>query len=196
MPNGYINIKDKFLPAVTTHGIDIDHSFVWLSDTPTTYSGHSGEYLRVLPTESGIEFASVSGVGVNEGAVECFRAESTNQSSTTSTSYNDKVLLNFTPQTAGYFKINYACLQAHADTGVFYKMRIAVDDSNYYQESYEEFYNFKYEDGAWRIRSGVFSIYLDASPHSVKLQYCSDESGKAAYIKEAYVTVKRLVLTS
>ena len=168
--------------------------FSKLTDTPTTYSGHGDKYLKVTTTESGIEFVAVDDDGVDGGDVEGFYGSSTGQSSTTSTTFQTKVDKTFTPQTAGYFEITHSYIRSHEDTGVFHKTRLRVDNSTNIQEVTEELYNFKYEDGAWGVRSGTYVMYFDASSHNLKLQYCTGERGKAAYIKEAFITIKRLVL--
>jgi len=50
-------VKDEDFVTEYEH-TQINHMFVSLSDTPTTFSGSGGKYLRVGTTESGIEYAS------------------------------------------------------------------------------------------------------------------------------------------
>jgi len=53
--------KYKFIPNVPTHDIDVEHEFIHLIDTPTTYSGLGGyyKYLQVNDSGSGIEFTPI-----------------------------------------------------------------------------------------------------------------------------------------
>lgn len=57
--------KYKFLPNVDTHDVDMEHEFLHLVDAPTTYSGHEGECVTIKDDGSGLEFTSVSGVGID-----------------------------------------------------------------------------------------------------------------------------------
>lgn len=167
--------------------------FLDLTDTPTTYSGYDGMSVTVISGGTGLEFTDVSQL-VTAAKVESFYAVSEELSSTTISSFRTKVDLDLSPQKAGYFEVNHSCLQSHADTGVYIKTRLRIDNTTNVQEINEELYNFKYEDDAWRMRSGVYVLYLAEGPHNIKLQYCTGEAGKAAYIKEAFISVKRLVL--
>jgi len=127
--------------------------------------------------------ASVGGGG-------SFYNSSTGQSSTTSTSWQQKVRLTFTPPSAGDYEITFSMMQSHSDTGVMYKTRVQVDNSTTYYSTREEFYNFKYSDGAYRMRGGSFTVNLSAQQHNIDLDYRTGESGKAAYIKEAYIIAR------
>lgn len=49
---------------------ELDHFFVDLVDTPATFSGHSGEYVMVNASETGVEFTSVSGIVDEQDGVE------------------------------------------------------------------------------------------------------------------------------
>ena len=209
--------KYKFLTE-PGHSQDIYHSFVDLNDTPSTYSGFSEYVVTVWPTESGVQFTNIlsiigfdttiSGVdpsephhlttksyvdattsGVNRDA---YYAESNGESSTTSDEWQQKVRLTFTPTTSGSYEITFSMMQSHEDTGVLHKARVQIDDSITRYEQWEEFYNFKYEDGAYRTRSGSFVVYLSAQQHTIDLDYCSYVSGKAAYVKEAVIIARRI----
>ena len=117
---------------------------------------------------------------------------STGQSSTTSTNWQQKLRLTFTPDIAGDYEIHWSALVSHMDTGVFMKMRIQIDDSVTYNEWAQEFYNFKYEDGAWSIKSGVFVVNLSQVSHNIDMDFRSGESGKTMYIKEALLIARRI----
>jgi len=52
--------KYKFLPNVNTHDVDIEHIFLHLTDTPSTFSGTGGYLLKINVAETGIEFVDPS----------------------------------------------------------------------------------------------------------------------------------------
>lgn len=60
--------NDKFLLCVPTHDVDIDHAFINLVDTPTTYSGNENKYLKT--TTSGIVFSSAVGGVTDHGELD------------------------------------------------------------------------------------------------------------------------------
>lgn len=168
-------------------------NFLDLLDAPTTYSGHDGHAVTVISGASGLEFTDLSQL-VTTAKIESFYASSLEVSFTTAIDFITKVELDLNPQESGYFEIKYSCIQSHADTGVTFRTRVRVDNSTNILTTAEEFYNFKYEDGAWRPRSGIYVMYLEEGAHNIKLQHSTGEFGKAAYMKEAFVIVKRLAL--
>lgn len=209
MPNGYINEKDKFLPAVTTHAIDIDHPFIGLSDTPTTYSGHKGHLVSVNDGEDGTEFVNtLSGINavtpteddhvVNKKYVDDnitavisgtlgFCVESNEESSTTSSDYQDKVVMSRYFE-AGDYIVFVSSLYSCSDTGVLFNIRAFVDDSITKKEQVKELYNFKYSDGAWHTYSGQFKQTFSEGNHTIKIQYHTSVI-KTMYMKEAVILV-------
>lgn len=118
--------------------------------------------------------------------------ESNDQSSTNSESYQQKLRVTFTPEYAAYYEITSSCLYSHDDTGVFCFIRIQVDDSTTKKEMVRELYNFKKEDGAWSPYSSNFVIWLDATQHTIDMDYCQDDNPKTMYIKEAVITARRI----
>jgi hypothetical protein len=188
--NNHYVINNPTVSGQLTTFLQSATRFIDLIDTPTTYSGAGGKLAAVNGTEDGMEFVDS---GASAGDVEGFFGTSDDQSSTTSTSWQTKVDLDFTVTKNGYFKITSSMLQSHADTGVMYKTRLYLDSTSI-QIANEEFYNFKYSDGAYRLRGGDFVKYLAAGNHNIKLQWCTGVSGKAAYIKQASVIVERMVI--
>jgi len=69
-------VKDEDFVSEGEH-TQIDHMFVSLADTPTTFSGGGGKYLRVGTTESGIEFADGYTGTINVITSVNFSAETT-----------------------------------------------------------------------------------------------------------------------
>lgn len=118
--------------------------------------------------------------------------ESDGTSSTNSESYQQKLRVTFTPEYGAYYEVTSSCLYSHEDTGVFCFIRIQVDDSTTKKEMVRELYNFKYEDGAWSPYSSNFVIWLDATEHTIDMDYCQDDNPKTMYIKEAVITARRI----
>ena len=83
---------------------------------------------------------------------------------------------------------------SHDDTGVFCKLRLQINDTDTYKESWLELYNFKYSDGAYQIWSGSFAItVVSGTTYNVDMDFASGESGKTMYIKESSLAAQRLL---
>ena len=106
--------------------------------------------------------------------------------------YVQKLRLTFTPPETGNYEVSFSCMVSHSDTGVFAQTRVPVDDTDTYKETLQELYNFKYSDGAYYGRHGIFVVNLDASVHTLDLDFATGDSGKTMYIKEAIITARRI----
>lgn len=171
---------------------DLDHDAQKIKGVTVDDSQKAnGKILKYNSTSENLEYADDNSSG---GGHENDRgwARSTGKSSRTSKSYGTKVTLSHTvPETADY-EITACCVVSSSDTGIFMKTRLQVDSTNY-QESTEELSDHKYEDGAWFMRSMAIVIpNLSSGNHTIRLQYATGESGKAMYIKEAYITIRRI----
>ena len=51
--------KYKFLPNVETHDVDMGHTFLHLTDTPTTYSGFEYVFIKVNDDRDGVDFTPI-----------------------------------------------------------------------------------------------------------------------------------------
>jgi hypothetical protein len=60
------SIPDHLHDGSEGHGGVPDIAFIGLTDTPTTYSGSTGLFIRVDSTASGVEFASVPASGIDD----------------------------------------------------------------------------------------------------------------------------------
>jgi len=65
--------EHKFLPNLSTHDVDMEHEFIHLVDTPTTYSGSAQKIVVVNDTEDGLEFITTSGIGVSDEEKFCWQ---------------------------------------------------------------------------------------------------------------------------
>lgn len=182
------NLVDTTSGTLQTQINDKPDTFLELDDTPSNYSGYGDKFVAVKSSEDGLEFVE----GGDDDGDESYYVESNNQSQRTSSTWGQKVRLTFTPNSAGYYEITYSALISCSDTGVKIHTRAQVDDTTTKKEIVEELYNFKYADGAWHDRMGHWVSYLDATEHNIDLDYKTSESGKAAYIKEAVITARRI----
>lgn len=174
--------NEQLQAKLDINGLNEDLNPDGASDYVATYDFNANQHKKVL-------LNNLPGGG-GSGYEEC--EESNGQSSTTSTGWRTKI--NWTPNPippAGDYIVEFSFLSSMSDTGVFHKTRILIDNSVTKKESKEEMYNFKYSDGAYRLRGGEFKYTLDGSSVNFKLQYASGESGKTAYIKEAIIILRK-----
>jgi len=158
-----------------------------------TIPDHSKLAIKKLDPDT----ATVSGVVDSAGDSESdsFWSETTNQSSTTSTSWTQRMRLAVTPNYSGDYMIDFSTMVSHEDTGVFCELRIQINDSDTTREIHQEFYNFKYEDGAYHCWNGKFTYsFIKGQVYNIDMDYASGDSGKAMYLKESVIEVRRLTL--
>ena len=114
------------------------------------------------------------------------------ESSTSSTSWKQKLRLNFTTSFQGDYKVSYSALVSHEIDGVRLKTRIQLDDTNTYHYINKK-YHEKYRNDIWDIRAGSFIIdSLLPGQHTLDLDYSTGKCGKSTYIKEVIITARRL----
>ncbi len=106
---------------------------------------------------------------------------------TTSTSWQTKASFSYTPLYEGDHLITYTALLSCSDTGVFMKTHITVGGTEEASATFDSS-NKNHSDGYYTdvSRSVVVSL---TDVVTITLEFCSSESGKTTYIKEALVTV-------
>jgi hypothetical protein len=151
----------------------------------------AGDFVLIEDSEDSFSKKKVSLDNLFSGVLDSKYASSLGEDSTTSTSFQTKLTLTFTPQEEGYYELQFSAMVSCSDTGVFIKTRVRVDDTTVYNAINQELYNFKYSDGAYYGRSGTNVVHLTATSHTFDFDYCSGDSGKTAYMKEAYMVLRR-----
>lgn len=151
--------------------------------------GADGKFLKSNGPAAAPEWATAA---TGAGDVSDY-ATAPGETSTTSTSPQQKLRLTFTPPEQANYEVTFTAMVSCSDTGILIHTRLQLDDTVTYFPVALELYNYKYEDGAYAIRSGSFVIpNLTAASHNIDLDYWSGESGKTAYIKEAYLIVRKI----
>jgi len=167
--------------------------FLDLGDTPTTYSGYGGMSVTVVSGGTGLEFTDVSQL-VTAAKVEAFYVASPGLSATTSLNFLTKVTLAISSSEPGFYEIIHSCLQSSDDSGIPYQTRLLIDGTIAVQQTLEELYNFAHGTAAWRLRSGTFVMELDGNAHTIDLDYATGKKNRVVYMKEAFISAKRLVI--
>jgi hypothetical protein len=113
-------------------------------------------------------------------------AESESRSTTTLTSYQDKTTLTFTPGSQGDFIIIATAILDGSSTSYDFKCQLLVGATTYSITNIEPAY------AANRYSWGVFvRVNLLASSQTIKIQYCSENTGATAGIANARIVVLR-----
>jgi len=210
--------KYKFIPNVPTHDIDVEHEFIHLIDTPTTYSGYEGQYLKVKQDASGLEYTTISGLTPIDEFIELTDTPSTydsygkdfvtvkedesgleftdlftiitdflffrefsdeTTSSTTSTSWQEKMSVDIDDLPAGKYRIGWYYEWQYKHGSFEMKVRIQVDNSTTIHEFFQEPENTK----SWYTESGFKYVTLTEDDHTIDVDYCGNKSGKTALIR-------------
>jgi len=185
-----VNDEDLVTKNYVDQG-DVDN-FLELTDTPTTYSGYEGMVLTVV-SGGGVEFTDISDT-ITAAKVESFYATSSGLSATTSLNFQRKVRLAISSSEPGFYEIIHSCLQSSDDSGIPYRTRLLIDDTIGVQQTFEELYNFSHTTDAWRLRSGTFVMELDGNAHTIDLEYATGKKNRVVYMREAFISAKRLVI--
>lgn len=110
--------------------------------------------------------------------------ESEGESTTTSNVFQDKVTLTFTPGATKNYLIIASGLVAHASTSYVTEVQLTIDGSTYaineFQPSGAAATNY-YSFASHKV------VSLDATAHTIKVQYRSTTSGQTAKIKNALI---------
>ena len=159
-------------------------TFTKLTDTPTTYSGEAGKYLRVLTTESGIEFVDPSEV---DGIAGHDNANSEDESSTTNTNFQQKLRLSSTTD-AGTYIVMWYYEWRYKDGNFEFKAQLQIDDTTILMDHNEQ----PTKISSWAPATGFKRVSLTGASHDIDLDYCSSKNGKEALIRRARLELWRI----
>jgi len=129
-----------------------------------------------------------------EAIIPSIYAKSISESSTTSTQFQQKLRLTFTPSIVGNYEVAWSALLSAASSGCI-NSRIQLDDTLTFHSCSHRSPSFDYSQGDYLIRTGIFVLEnISAEEHYLDLDYCSGGCGstKAAYIKEAYLVIRKI----
>jgi len=184
-------ITNNMFGARYTNGFWFSGNNVWINNaTNTTKVG-----VNVSSTTTPMADLQVIG----ETKSSCYiddsylLARSDSQSSTTSTTYQTKTTLNYTPTYTGTYIINYSFQVAGSDEKTVCKYRILQNDVT----TLQEIEWFPQGPEAQNIYSGILTGFEEVSltasiAYNFKIQYCHAVAGKTCYIKMAKINIRRI----
>jgi hypothetical protein len=108
--------------------------------------------------------------------------ESEGESSTTSTSWQDKISYTTPTLSAGPYEFWFQS-EIEKSGGAVQKVRMIIDDVEYCYNSAEADFN------DWKLAKGFKRITLTAGTHTIKVQFASGTSGRAILIRRARIRV-------
>jgi hypothetical protein len=142
---------------------------------------------------------STSNLTLNDGVYMTFRSyentscslqyydSSNGESSTTSGTYSDKVILTFTPSLAGdYFVIASAELRG-SSASYDVRVRMTIDGTTYANPTWQPD-----EANMWESFFTSKVINLDSSSHTIRIQYSSENPAQTVTIRRARIMALRL----
>jgi len=117
-----------------------------------------------------------------EGFGESFYIESEGQSSTSSTSWQDKATLTFSPSESGNYLI-IATAELKENSGSYdLEVRMTIDSVTKAEADWEPD-----ESNKWEPFFSHKIVNLDTSQHTIKIQYSIENDDKTAYIRRARI---------
>jgi len=119
-----------------------------------------------------------------------FETSSETESTTTSTSWQQKLRLELTDLTAGKYRIDWYYEWAYSNGNFQFRSRIQIDDNDTYME--QEVRPTPASTDKYRDSSGFAYMNLTGGDHDIDLDYCSSKNGKTAYIRRARISARRV----
>lgn len=145
---------------------DNDNSSVWTTATTIAYIGQSTN--------------------------ETFYAVEDAESSTTSTTPQQKLRLSFTPSSIGNYEVNFSYMYSASNPAVKFTVIMECDDS-VRKKTLATKVGDIYTVGDYQIGGGNFVLEnLSAEPHTIDMDYAILTGSGTLYIKEATIVVRRL----
>jgi len=124
----------------------------------------------------------------------CKGAESAGQSSTSSSSYQQKLRLTFTPPRVGWYEVNFTARMACNAANKLLGFRIQFDDATTKIEV-TPYPNLSLANGIYVLVGGnVVFQFVDTNQHFVDMDYKSNGSN-IAYIEQAVMTIREIGAT-
>lgn len=119
-----------------------------------------------------------------------YETSSESISTTTSTSWIQKLRLELTGLEAGKYRIDWYYEWAYSKGNFQFKSQIQVDDTDIYME--QEVRPTPASTNKYRDASGFAYTNLTAGDHYIDLDYCSSKKNKTAYIRRARISARRV----
>lgn len=110
------------------------------------------------------------------------------ESSTTSTSWTEKLSLNASSLPAGDYLMFWCYEWRYGNKSKFFRGRVQIDDTQTIMEQYESTTN----TNNWSQIGGFKKISFTSGNHNIDIDYCSSRSGKTAYIRRARIELWRV----
>src|SRR4030042_5392388 len=148
----------------------------------------------ILNGQTGYVSGSILNLAANDNVYMNFRSypnyeigyqESLSASSTTSTAYQDKISISFTPQITSNFTIIATAEVQGSSTSYRARAQLAVNSSTYQ----ELVYRVK-DTTDWYPFCGLKQLTLNGGTnYNLKVQFCTSNAGGTAYIRNARLLV-------
>lgn len=119
-----------------------------------------------------------------------FETASENISTTTSTSWRQKLRLELSDLEAGKYRIDWYYEWAYSNGNFQFRSRVQIDDTDTYME--QEVRPTPANADKYRNSSGFAYMDLTSGSHNIDLDYCSSKNGKTAYIRRARISARRV----
>jgi len=137
--------------------------------------------------QEAIEEAAAGGGGAIFGTGFQY-AESEGESSTTSTSYQEKLNLTTPSLGAGTYRVGWYYEWKFSNGNFEFKNRVQVDDAITLKETETT----PRSVGDWQGAAGFDYVVLAAGTHNIDLDYCSSKKNKTARIRKARLEIWRV----
>jgi len=182
-----ISVDEKTL----LDGIVTNHDGVQLSEPAVLPTGDLPEDMVTVTDGEGMTYwLNISDLIYNVLNANEYETAVEDASSTTSTSWQRKLRLILSGLKAGKYKIDWYYEWAYSNSNSQFKSRLQVDDTDTYME--QEVRSAQASTSKYRGTSGFVYVNLTSGDHTVDLDYCSSRNKKAAYIRRARVSVRRV----
>lgn len=142
---------------------------------------------------------SASNLTLNDGVYMTFRSyentscslqyydSSNGESSTTSGTYSDKVILTFTPSLTGYYLVIASAELRGSSNSYNVRVRMTIDGTTYANPTWQPD-----EANMWESFFTSKVVNLGSGSHTIRIQYSSENSAQTVTIRRARIMALRL----
>jgi hypothetical protein len=159
---------------------EIPDTFLDLNDTPTTYSGYGGNIVVVNDNEDGLEYTTFSGICGIFGN-QAIETSSEDTSTTTSTTYQQKLRLSISDIPEGKYRIGWFYEWSMSSSNFRFFGRVQLDDSTDLSEIQIRPSESSWEH--WHSTSGFKYESLSSGNHTIDIDFKSTHFRKTAGIR-------------
>jgi hypothetical protein len=200
-PNGYSVLYGTYLSGTvpaSVQNVDSDYLITRSAVSGTAASSYYPSGYALGGSTTWVS-GSASNLTLNDGVYMTFRSyentscslqyynSSDGESSTTSGTYSDKVVLTFTPSLTGYYLVIASAELRGSSNSYNVRVQMTIDGTTYANPTWQPD-----EANMWESFFTSKVVNLGSGSHTIRIQYSSENSAQTVTIRRARIMALRL----